>query len=696
MVLFHHIEMIVLKGKIMQIDIIIPHYTGTHFLSDALNSIIPAISQDDKTKYNIIIIVDNNSGKKLRDIPGFKHLTDEENRSEIKSLIAGIHFGSFVNVKTVYTKDPQNVASLRNLGMKHASGDYIYFMDSDDYLYPDALSLLAHKAEETGADIIHGGICKSRYKYTTAVASSPDEVSSSLVDTLCSHNFTALHMLIKNKPEFTGTFDTKNELYPDMYFTAELISKTDSIVMAPDSVYVKRLRNDSVRYPSLNQLPRTDRKEMLMSIYTGLRKDYKNNAVIQDALKKITKTNRLKRLDNIKKRIIAFIKRPIFMYRMIEKYIFRKMSMKDNWIVFESFLGKNYSDSCKYIYEYLMENKGSAYRYIWVINDKSTPIPGNVKKVKYLSPAWFYYTSRARYYVNNMRQPKWMSKRPDSIFLETWHGTPLKKLVFDMDDVHSATPSYKMDVYNQSRKWDYLISDNPFSTETFERCFLYPKDRILETGYPRNDILYAEDKEERALRIKNSLGIAPDKKIILYAPTWRDDEYYKPGAYQFALKLDLKRLKSELSDEYVILLRTHYFIADAIDTQGMEGFAYNVSRYNDIAELYLISDICITDYSSVFFDFANLKRPILFYVYDFDKYKDELRGFYIDMNTEVPGPLLYTEDEVINAIHNIDRVKEEFTDRYDLFYDKFCCISDGHSTERIVNSIFNLSKESQA
>ena len=131
---------------------------------------------------------------------------------------------------------------------------------------------------------------------------------------------------------------------------------------------------------------------------------------------------------------------------------------------------------------------------------------------------------------------------------------------------------------------------------TFERCFLYPKSKILETGYPRNDILYAEDKETRAADIKKALGIAEDKKVILYAPTWRDDEYYGPGAYQFALKLDLNRLKAEFSDEYVILLRTHYFIADAIDTQGMEGFAYNVSRYNDIAELYLISDICITDY----------------------------------------------------------------------------------------------------
>jgi len=690
MLRLHHIKITILKGKVMQIDIIIPHYTGTHFLSDAFKSIIPAISPEDDVKYNIILIVDNCEGKDLKDIPGYTHPTDEENRNDIKKLVAETDFGSHVNVKTVYPSGRQTVASLRNLGLKHASGDYVYFMDSDDYLYPQALSLLAAKARETDADIVHGAMCKSRYKYSTTVSAEPANVSSELVDVLCFYNFTALHMLIKNKPDLVGSFDEKNELYPDLFFTAELIARTDNIVMATDSIYVKRLRNDSIRYPALSQLARSDRKEILLGIYRRLSRNYKKHPVISKALKMITKTNRAKRLSNIKKRIKAFIKKPIFLYRMIEKYIFRRMSMKDNWIVFESFLGKNYSDSCKYIYKYLACTRGPAYRYIWVVNDKNTRIPGRVTKVRYLSLKWFYYTSRARYYVNNMRQPKWMHKREGSTLLETWHGTPLKKLVFDMDDVHSATPSYKMDVYSQSRKWDYLISDNPFSTETFERCFLYPKSKILETGYPRNDILYAEEKDLVAGSIKRELGIAADKKVILYAPTWRDDEYYGPGSYQFALKLDLERLRKELSDEYVILLRTHYFIADAIDTQGMEGFAYNVSRYNDIAELYLISDICITDYSSVFFDFANLKRPILFYVYDFDKYKDELRGFYIDMHTEIPGPLLYTEDELIHAIHNIDSISEEFAVRYDRFYEKFCCKSDGHSSARIANSVFHM------
>ena len=147
-------------------------------------------------------------------------------------------------------------------------------------------------------------------------------------------------------------------------------------------------------------------------------------------------------------------------------------------------------------------------------------------------------------------------------------------------------------------------------------------------------------------------------------------------------------MKQALSEEDVVLLRTHYFIADAIDTTGMEDFVYNVCRYNDIAELYLISDILITDYSSVFFAYPGLKRPMLFYTYDLEKYRDDLRGFYIDMETEVPGPLLLTTEEVIEAIQHIDEVNATYAERYKAFYKRFCGWEDGHAAEKIVEFVF--------
>src|SRR5699024_1567020 len=190
-----------------------------------------------------------------------------------------------------------------------------------------------------------------------------------------------------------------------------------------------------------------------------------------------------------------------------------------------------------------------------------------------------------------------------------------KKLVFDMDDIYSADPNYKRNFYEQSRRWDYLSSPNGYSSDIFKRSFLFDKE-MLEFGYPRNDILYTRNNAKDIKKLKKKMNIPHDKKVILYAPTWRDDDFIARGKYNFSLKLDLQDMQKRLGDEYIVILRMHYFIANALDIEPFKGFAYDFSTYDDIAELYLISDILITDYSSVFFDYANLKRPILFFTYD--------------------------------------------------------------------------------
>ena len=152
-----------------------------------------------------------------------------------------------------------------------------------------------------------------------------------------------------------------------------------------------------------------------------------------------------------------------------------------------------------------------------------------------------------------MRQPYAFPKSDSQIMLETWHGTPLKRLVFDMDDVHSANPKYKQIVYKQSRKWDYLLSDNGFSTEVFQSCFMFDKEKILELGYPANDPMYDKNLDVKAAELKRKIGVPLDKKVLLYAPTWRDDNMYGAGEYKFELALDLNRLHKEFGDEYVIL-----------------------------------------------------------------------------------------------------------------------------------------------
>lgn len=148
-------------------------------------------------------------------------------------------------------------------------------------------------------------------------------------------------------------------------------------------------------------------------------------------------------------------------------------------------------------------------------------------------------------------------------------------------------------------------------------------------------------------------------------------------------------MKERLGDEYVLLLRPHIIISNKIIIdKSLEDFIYNVADYEEISDLYLISDICITDYSSVMFDFANTRKPLLFFTYDLDHYKDNLRGFYMNFEDEAPGPLLKDNETLIDSIKNIETINKSYQEKYDKFYDKFCSFEKGNAAKRIVEKLF--------
>jgi CDP-glycerol glycerophosphotransferase len=195
------------------------------------------------------------------------------------------------------------------------------------------------------------------------------------------------------------------------------------------------------------------------------------------------------------------------------------------------------------------------------------------------------------------------------------------------------------------------------------RAFSYDGD-VCESGYPRNDLLCSGEAPQVAERVRRRLGLPDGKRVVLYAPTWRDNQYYASGRYRFDFRLDLERAWQQLGDDYVVLLRGHHHMADDVPEGGRPGFAINVTAYPDISELFLVSDILVTDYSSVMFDFAATGRPMLFFTYDLEQYRDNLRGFYFDFAAEAPGPLLATSDEVLAAIGNIGQVTAGYRAAY--------------------------------
>jgi CDP-glycerol glycerophosphotransferase len=359
-------------------------------------------------------------------------------------------------------------------------------------------------------------------------------------------------------------------------------------------------------------------------------------------------------------------------------------------IVFESFLGKQFSDNPRAIYEYMKEHYPE-YKLYWSVDPRFIDNfkDKGVNIVPRLSIKWLLIMASAKYWVSNSRMPLWIPKPKHTVYLQTWHGTPLKKLAADMDDVFmpgTNIENYKQNFLKESANWDYLISPNPYSTKIFRRAFAFKKE-MIESGYPRNDFLYKVNNEKDILALKKKYQIPTDKKVILYAPTWRDDQYFEKGKYKFDLKLDLKQMQEQLGDQYIVLLRLHYLIANHIDVSEYKGFAFDFSHHEDIRELYMVSDLLITDYSSVFFDYANLKRPMIFFVYDIEDYRDRLRGFYFDFEEKAPGPLVKTTEEVIEEINKLEKNKC-LPKNFDEFYETFCSWEDGNATKRVVETVW--------
>jgi CDP-glycerol glycerophosphotransferase len=210
---------------------------------------------------------------------------------------------------------------------------------------------------------------------------------------------------------------------------------------------------------------------------------------------------------------------------------------------------------------------------------------------------------------------------------------------------------------------------------------------ILETGYPRNDILNSTERDAIRARVRAALGIKDGQRAVLYAPTWRDNLYHEQGPGAFELALDVDEMARRLGDDHVLLLRLHFLVAG--HAAGARSDAVrDVSDFEDIRELYLAADALITDYSSVMFDFAITGKPLLFYTYDLVHYRDELRGFYFDFEAEAPGPLCTDMDELMEALADARGTRRSYADRYAAFRERYCYLDDGHAAERAVDRVF--------
>jgi CDP-glycerol glycerophosphotransferase len=295
---------------------------------------------------------------------------------------------------------------------------------------------------------------------------------------------------------------------------------------------------------------------------------------------------------------------------------------------------------------------------------------------------WYDALARARVHISNAGAPGWFTKPPHQLHLQTWHGTPLKRIGEDRGPGDFATWRHRRHMAAQAAGWDALVSPSAFCTPILRRAFGF-ENQVLEVGYPRNDLLLDPDRGEQVRRrLREVLGIAEGEQAVLYAPTWREYVGVRDAKPLF---LDADRLLARLPDA-VVLLRGHYNSTTQADVFRDHPRVHDVTRYPDIADLYLAADALVTDYSSVMFDFALTDKPIVLLTPDLDQYRDVERGFYFDLEARRPGPLVTTTDEVAAVLaagdaHAADRAA---------FREVFCPLDDGHASQRVVDHLMTV------
>ena len=365
-------------------------------------------------------------------------------------------------------------------------------------------------------------------------------------------------------------------------------------------------------------------------------------------------------------------------------------------VLFCSYHGKSASCSPRAVYERMRSDPAYRdYRFFWAVSQPERfadlAADPRTEVISFGGAAFERAMAGAGYWIFNITLPEHISPRRGQTYLQCWHGTPLKRLGYDIQEDGNAMNSLA-EIHRKYRlegeKVDYFLSPSPFASKCFRSAWQLGRwgksDAILEVGYPRNDRLVNAAEEERTA-LRRKLGIPHGKRAILYTPTFRDDQHISGQGYAYRPAVDFDELRQKLGKDHVILFRAHYLVASAFDFSAYPGFVLDVSGVEEINDLYIASDLMITDYSSTMFDYGVLRRPILFYMYDLEQYRDRLRGFYFDLN-ELPGTILTRQDQLAPAILNTKNFV--WTDEWEAFRQRFAPLEDGKAADRVIQALF--------
>lgn len=357
-------------------------------------------------------------------------------------------------------------------------------------------------------------------------------------------------------------------------------------------------------------------------------------------------------------------------------------------VLFESFGGKSVSDSPKEIDRELAARYPTLRRF-WSVVDHSVRVPEGATPLVVGTDEWMHRLATSSVIINNNNFPHYFRKAEGQIYIQTWHGTPLKKIGNDVPPGNLSLRYRNLMVKEAESEWDVMLAQSPWAARQLSSAFGYTGP-IFHDGYPRNDYLSDVTRmDEARRRIFRQRAIDDGKIIVLYAPTWRDYMKDSSGRYSRVDFLGLDEVARALGNQYVILYRGHANSVDSVQKPLPDG-VIDVSRHSDVNELMAAADMMITDYSSIMFDFAVTGKPIAFMASDLERYRDETRGFYFDFEHEHPGPIFRDADQAISWIRSNAHGVRANSEDYVNFISKFAPRDDGNAAKRFVTKHANL------
>ena len=350
-----------------------------------------------------------------------------------------------------------------------------------------------------------------------------------------------------------------------------------------------------------------------------------------------------------------------------------------NQIMFVCFGGRKYGDSPKCIYEQMLKDERFYGKNLyWAFIDPSKHSISRGKSIRIDTLSYYYNLFKANVWITNSGVERGLSFKPHGRFyLNTWHGSALK-----CGGVDSSKDSEEFGLI-QDGSGETWCAQSEFDLKHLAQAYCVPKENFLLIGMPRNDELVINDNDDYKKGIRKKLNIPDGKKIILYAPTYREYLRDNDNNCIIAPPINIKHLRAVLANDYVFIFRCHYEVIKSMNIVD-DDFCMNLSTYPNVNDLLLISDILISDYSSIFSDYSILEKPMLCFAYDFDEYSKK-RGLYYDIR-EALDSWAKDETSLLEELSNLDYNKRTIIAK------KFKSIhaqAYGDSTIKAVDAIYN-------